>query len=226
MNHAIQLKNSKSRDSIHVTDVTSTREHEQYEMRRSQNLSVPTADQPRLPRRTRFVLFTSTGPNNANVHPRRGSYHQLAGSPKLKSGPGDRSQWVWQDHGNVGERALSLLTRWCLRTCKVQLVDLEVVLLVHRVPRTTATPVITEKLLFGHFRLETKVVKFIHHVLVCVRTWFEQNQSPVVPHQLEQRAHKQPLQRTKMALAQRRWWSALAGRRHPLPDDLTERWSA
>ena len=148
-------------------------------MRRSQNLSVPTADQPRLPTRTRFVLFTSTGPNNADVHPTRGSYHQLAGSPKLKSGPGDRSQWVWQDHGNVGERALSLLTRWCLRTCKVQLVDLEVVLLVHRVPRTTATPVITEKLLFGHFRLETKVVKFIHHVLVCVRTWFEQNQSPV-----------------------------------------------
>ena len=99
MNHAIQLKNSKSRDSIHVTDVTSTREHEQYEMRRSQNLSVPTADQPRLPRRTRFVLFTSTGPNNANVRTRRWSYHQLAGSPKLKFGPGDRSQWVWQDHG-------------------------------------------------------------------------------------------------------------------------------
>ena len=91
-------ENSKSRDSIHVTDVTSTREHEQYEMRRSQNLSVPTADQPRLPRRTRFVLFTSTGPNNANVRTRRWSYHQLAGSPKLKFGTGDRSQWVWQDH--------------------------------------------------------------------------------------------------------------------------------
>ena len=59
------------------------------------------------------------------------------------------------------------------------MVDLEVVLLVNRIPLTFQSPVKTEKLLFGLFRFGAKLLQLIHHVVVCGRTWFEQNQSPV-----------------------------------------------
>ena len=57
------------------------------------------------------------------------------------------------------------------------MVDLEVVLLVNRIPRTFQFPVTAEKLLFGLFRFGAKLLQFTHHVVVCGRTWFEQNQS-------------------------------------------------
>ena len=61
---------------------------------------------------------------------------------------------------HVGERALLVPTWWYLRICEVQLVQLEVVLLVYRVPITIPSPVPTEKFLLRHFRLGVKLWKF------------------------------------------------------------------
>ena len=51
-------------------------------------------------------------------------------------------------------------TWWYLRICDVQLVQLEVVLLVYRVPNTIPSPIPTEKFLLRLFRLGVKLCKF------------------------------------------------------------------